>query len=230
MNSVVATPTDKPQIASVRQLWVGVAVVLSYLGLIGNGMFFRWLFDSQYTNGMVITRELVNLGMVVLIGWVVLRVEKRPLASIGLHTRNFGKSLAWSILIAAACLGTAILIMLILQAFGGSYGDPKAFFGLSPWTVTLITLRAGIAEEFMMRGYLLNRIEEWTGSSRWAVILTLVPFALLHYTQGPAGILISFVLGGILTAFYVWKRDLKSNIVAHFLVDFLANVVLAGDQ
>lgn len=230
MNSVVATETDKPQIASIRHLWIGVAVIFSYLGLIGNGALFRWLFDSQYTNGIVISRELINLGMVVLIGWVVLQVEKRPLATIGLHFRSPAKSLAWSILIAAACLGTAIAIMLILQAFGGNYGDPKAFSGLSLWTVTLITLRAGIAEEVMMRGYLLNRIEEWTGSTTWAVILTLIPFAFLHYTQGPAGIFMSFVLGGILTAFYVWKRDLKSNIVAHFLVDFLANVVLAGDQ
>jgi len=33
------------------------------------------------------------------------------------------------------------------------------------------------------------------------------------------------VLGGILTAFYQWRRDLVSNMFGHFLVDFVANAV-----
>ncbi len=34
-----------------------------------------------------------------------------------------------------------------------------------------------------------------------------------------------FTLGGILTLFYLWRRDLVANIIGHFLVDFTANVV-----
>jgi len=41
-----------------------------------------------------------------------------------------------------------------------------------------------------------------------------------------AGVAIAFVLGAVLTGFYLWKRDLISNILAHFLVDFIPNVVL----
>jgi membrane protease YdiL (CAAX protease family) len=51
-----------------------------------------------------------------------------------------------------------------------------------------------------------------------------VPFALLHYTQGWSGIIISFAAGAVLTATYWWKRNLPANMIAHFLIDFLANI------
>jgi len=36
------------------------------------------------------------------------------------------------------------------------------------------------------------------------------------------------VLGGILTAFYLWRRDLVANMFGHFfLLDFVANVLPA---
>jgi membrane protease YdiL (CAAX protease family) len=74
---------------------------------------------------------------------------------------------------------------------------------------------------------LLERLSSLTGSKAAAVILSLVPFALLHYPgQGWAGVLVSFAAGGVLTWFYLWKRDLKANIIAHFLVDFIPNVAL----
>lgn len=38
-------------------------------------------------------------------------------------------------------------------------------------------------------------------------------------------ILIALVLGGILTAFYLWRRDLVASMVGHTLVDFVANVL-----
>jgi membrane protease YdiL (CAAX protease family) len=228
MNNVAATEIGKPTagVGFARPIWVGIAVFLSYFGLILNGRLFRWFGEIPHTDAIVVTRELINLAMVGLIAWVVLKVEKRPLQSIGLHHRHWAKSLGWSLLVATACLGAAIILIVMMQALGVQYGDEKAFAGLSLWTVTLVTVRAGIAEEFMMRGYLLQRIEEWTGSTWMAVLLTWVPFALLHFPQGVPGVIISFVLGGILTAFYVWKRDLKSNIVAHFLVDFIANVAM----
>jgi hypothetical protein len=37
----------------------------------------------------------------------------------------------------------------------------------------------------------------------------------------------AFVLGTIFTAFYLWRRDLVSNIFGHFLIDFVANVIPA---
>jgi len=36
---------------------------------------------------------------------------------------------------------------------------------------------------------------------------------------------IALALGAILSGFYLWRRDLVANMIAHFLVDFIANVV-----
>jgi membrane protease YdiL (CAAX protease family) len=58
-------------------------------------------------------------------------------------------------------------------------------------------------------------------------LVPLLIFGLAHWTGGAANILIALVLGGILTAFYQWRRDLLSNMFGHFLVDFAANVLPA---
>jgi membrane protease YdiL (CAAX protease family) len=47
-----------------------------------------------------------------------------------------------------------------------------------------------------------------------------------HYRQGVGGIVAVFVVGGILTVAYMKFRDLVANITAHFLGDFVLNVVL----
>ena len=87
-------------------------------------------------------------------------------------------------------------------------------------------LRAGIVEESFYRGYAIERLTALTGSRSIAVALPLVVFALFHYRQGAGGILAAFILGAILSGLYVWKRDLIANIVAHFLIDFIPNVLL----
>jgi membrane protease YdiL (CAAX protease family) len=52
----------------------------------------------------------------------------------------------------------------------------------------------------------------------------LVIFSIAHWTGGWANILIAFVTGAVLTAFYLWRKDLVANMIGHFLVDFIANV------
>jgi len=58
-----------------------------------------------------------------------------------------------------------------------------------------------------------------------AFVMPLVIFGLGYYTRGGANIVIALVLGGILAAFYSWKRDLNANMFAHALVDFVSSVV-----
>jgi membrane protease YdiL (CAAX protease family) len=53
----------------------------------------------------------------------------------------------------------------------------------------------------------------------------LAIFAVAHWTGGAANILIALVLGAILAGFYLWRRDLVANMIGHFLVDFVGNVL-----
>ena len=118
----------------------------------------------------------------------------------------------------AACL-------VVFQVIGLSYGSssgPAVPLGVS----LLLYARAGIAEEVFYRGYAIERIEALTGSRAIAAAIPLLIFAGSHFSQGLAGILITFVLGAIATAFYLWKRNLLILIIAHFMVDFVPNVLL----
>ena len=67
---------------------------------------------------------------------------------------------------------------------------------------------------------------------RTAAALSLAAFAGFHYRQGAPGIVLALVLGGLITLFYLWKRNLLAAMFAHFLVDFVPNVLvpLAGGE
>jgi membrane protease YdiL (CAAX protease family) len=204
-----------------------LGIFLSYTTISGVNWLFKTYYSGYLNNTQVVAKESIILGLVGVVCWVIIPKENQKLESIGLHTRHWGKSLVLALGILVASLAAIAAAVLLSQQLGWSFGESKAFDKLSLWTVTLVVIRAGVAEEVFMRGFLLERLKSISGSTTVAVVLSLIPFALLHYAgQGWAGVLVSFAAGGVLTWFYLWKRDLKANIIAHFAVDFIPNVVL----
>lgn len=97
---------------------------------------------------------------------------------------------------------------------------------VSPWVLTFMMLRAGVVEELFFRGYLFERLKTITGNWLIYFLLPAILFSLLHYVQGLRGMIMAFLLG-LIFAFWYWKkRDLKANIIGHFLVDFIFNVLV----
>ena len=88
-----------------------------------------------------------------------------------------------------------------------------------------IVFRAGVVEELFYRGYAIERIESLGLNRFLAVVIPLTIFGVAHWTGGWANILIALALGVILSVFYVWRRDLVANMIAHFLVDFTGNIL-----
>jgi membrane protease YdiL (CAAX protease family) len=82
-----------------------------------------------------------------------------------------------------------------------------------------------VAEELFYRGYAIERLRMIGLRPFWSITIPLVIFSLAHWSGGAANILIAFAAGIILTAFYLWRRDLVANMIGHGLVDFVANVV-----
>ncbi len=190
---------------------------------------YAWLYPGTLTNWVVVSRELLILLAAAGLILLILKGENRGLHSIGLHNKHWGKSVLFSLLIMTVCFLAALGCLLALNAMGISFGqggEAQRYDHISLWAVSLMVLRAGVVEELFYRGYLMERLEEFSG--RWLVyfLLPAVVFGLLHFRQGIGGILISFVLGLILAWFYWKKRDLKANIIAHFLVDFIPNVII----
>jgi membrane protease YdiL (CAAX protease family) len=157
----------------------------------------------------------------------VKRWELKPLSSIGLRVDGVRTSLLRGLWLALIVLAVTVGLYLLLRGVGVRLGEDRAnVFHPSLLVVTVSMLRAGVAEEIFYRGFAIERLQSLTGSKLLAALAPLTIFAVSHYPQGLGGIVAVFVLGGILTAFYLKYRDLLANIMAHFLADFVLNVVL----
>jgi membrane protease YdiL (CAAX protease family) len=191
--------------------------------------YYAYAFPGELTNWIVISRELLIFLAAAALILLILKGEKRSLSSIGLHNKHWGKSVLWGFLLMVVSIIAGLGCLLALNALGISFGqggEAQRYDQISLWAISLMVLRAGVVEELFYRGYIMERLEEISG--RWLVyfLLPAIIFGLLHFRQGVGGILISFVLGLILAWFYWKKRDLKANIIAHFLVDFIPNVLV----
>jgi membrane protease YdiL (CAAX protease family) len=103
----------------------------------------------------------------------------------------------------------------------------KGNFGLFLALVPVALVFGGFGEEFLFRGFLLTRIAQMLGESRWAwgvaVVLQAIPFALGHAYQGPVGIAGIFIVALIDgTAAILWGRNLWPVMIGHGLLDIFA--------
>jgi membrane protease YdiL (CAAX protease family) len=204
-----------------------VGLLLAFFGptlLLG---FFRSIAPDSLTNSFVIVRELSLFLMAALLILIIVKGEKLDLESIGLHGRNWGKSIMWSFIMMVIFIAAVLGCLGFFKLVNISYGqNDHAYDHVSLWVMTLVMIRAGVVEEIFYRGYAMERLHKI--NSNWMVYF-LFPsalFALMHYRQGIGGIIIAFV-GGLVISFFYWKRrDLKANILAHFMVDFIPNVLI----
>jgi membrane protease YdiL (CAAX protease family) len=200
-----------------------------------------WLGLSVAIFGMLIVRQAVNhfwpgltftaavikeagMWLVALVLLLIIKVgEGLPLSSIGLGTARFWKSILWGCLLGVVCLLVGGLLASLTHFTGGEAG--QALGKLPVWLVWLIVLRAGVVEELCYRGYAIERLHA-LGLPRWiAAAVPLVIFGVGHWTGGWANIVIALALGAILALFFIWRRDLVANMIGHWFVDFVANVM-----
>ena len=86
----------------------------------------------------------------------------------------------------------------------------------------LVSLTAGICEELIFRGYLLQQFTAWTKRPVLAILLGGMLFGAIHLYEGLAAVLPIAALG-ILYGFVVRRQrgDLRTVIIAHTLQDSL---------
>lgn len=99
------------------------------------------------------------------------------------------------------------------------------FSSCSIGQLLLISAMAGIGEEALFRGVLQAGIEQWSGSTAWALVAASVLFALAHPITPTYG-----VLAGLIGAYLGWLLVASGNllvpIMAHAAYDFVALVYL----
>jgi membrane protease YdiL (CAAX protease family) len=216
-----ATVVERPA-SNNAVTWFGLG--FSMLSMLVIRQVFRAI-NPEPGAALALVREGFYFASAAALIWLIRRGEKLPLRSIGVGTLPLWKSLAWGVVIAVACIIPAAGLA-VLTGYGQGAAS-KAFAKLPLWVISLVVVRAGVVEELFFRGYAIERLQ-MLGLGRIASsVIPLAIFSVGHWTGGAANILIAFVLGGILTGFYLWRRDLVANMFGHFLVDFVANVLPA---
>ena len=208
--------------------YIGLAIALFGVPLL-IFIFQTTASPGPFTNAFVLTKELSIFALTGILLLLIVKGEKLGLDSIGLHNRHWGKSILWGLLgvvIAAAALALLLFIFSKVGIKFGEGGEIQRYKNVSLWVISLMVLRAGIVEEVCYRGYVIERLEKMTGNWFVYFLIPLILFAIFHYRQGIGGIIISFVAGAILAVLYIKRRDLKANIITHFLVDFIPNVLI----
>ena len=188
---------------------------------------FRLVSGPAQSSAGYVAREIALFCALGVLLWIVVSRERLPLTSIGLLTEKRGRSLLWGLIGAVLCAVGLAACLGIVSYFNLPFGgENKSLFHAPVWATLITVLRAAVIEEVFYRGYAIQRLERLAGSTPIAVTLSLIVFAAAHYRQGIAGILIALAMGGILSLLFVKRRDLLAVVAAHFIIDFIPNILL----
>jgi membrane protease YdiL (CAAX protease family) len=151
---------------------------------------------------------------------VIRRGEHLPFSSINLGTAPVKSSLLWGGILTVLCGLVGGLVANLTHFNGGELGG--ALMKLPLWLVVLIVLRAGVVEELFYRGYAIERLQQLGLNRYLAGAIPLLIFGFAHGTNGWANVVLALALGAVLTAFYLWRRDLVANMIGHFMIDLIS--------
>jgi|ERR1044071_2559901 membrane protease YdiL (CAAX protease family) len=214
------TETDSPPKRPGPVTWLGLFIALFGMLIV------RQLVNYGWPNPTFVSALIKEAGMwlIAIVLLVIIKAgERLPLSSIGLGTTRWGKSILWGFLLGIGCLLIGGGLVALTGYTGGELG--KAMEKLPLWLVFFIVVRAGVVEELCYRGYAIERLHALGLPRGLAAGVPLLIFGLGHWTGGWANILIALVLGGILALFFLWRRDLVANMIGHWFVDFIGNVL-----
>ena len=147
--------------------------------------------------------------------------ERLPPSAIGLKRPRWS-TLLWGVAGFVAIYLCEPLGAFLLNSVGGKVPQQTiaGFTALPIWLLFLIVLRAGVCEEILFRGYGIERLTALTGSRIIGAVAPGLIFMVGHMQAfGPRYLLFILPTTVVLTALYLWRRDLIANMIAHFLTD-----------
>jgi membrane protease YdiL (CAAX protease family) len=148
--------------------------------------------------------------------------------------RSWLSSLSLGVPVYIAGLGAIVVVGSAVAATPlRAHSNPSAVLGMTPhtpWEFLLwfgVSLTAGVCEELVFRGYLLQQFTAWTRSPLLAIAVTSLLFGSVHLYEGLAAILPLAALA-LVYGFIVRRSngDLRAVIVAHTLQDFLVALMM----
>lgn len=221
-------PIDSRPALSRAVAWreVGLTAVVLWL-VLGGACFFagaQWVYDKwgRSLNAALALDVIFLVGCLVVIGFVRWRQNRQ---GEGLAELGWGRPARTPVLIIAVIYGLAWTAMSYARG-----GDPLAWSWQRP-IMMVIGLVLAFGEEIAVRGLILDRLGRCRTSRLVQIVVTGAVMGVYHGVVGhhvwPSYMAFSFVLFGILSAFYVYGgRSLTPAYIAHAMTHFLGDPAL----
>ena len=183
----------------------------------------RWIAPGDSIQALLCREAFWWIFAAVVLIWLAF-VERLPLTSIGFRWPTW-KTFLFALAGAAAVLFVMILHMgLIVRVFHLDtttvLAQQRMILSKPYWFRVVLVLRAAVVEEVVFRGYMIEKVRQLSGSGFLAVAVSVLTFTWAHYAGwGAVQLIPVFGAGTALALLYVWRRDLPSNMLAHFLTD-----------
>lgn len=173
--------------------------------------------------------------LLALLAWWGLRLCRTPVREIlGVYragvkgwARDFGVALLFWILAIIVLSALAILLRLfhLVQ-------PQKAVLAIAPQTLAQLFLwialcaTAGVVEEFVFRGYLLQQFASIRGRLWIGIALSSLLFGAGHGYEGAGGMIVIAVYGVMFCLLAIERRGLRAGMMAHAWHDALTGIAL----
>lgn len=213
---------------SLRNSRLIIAVDLALVAVVFAGVHYHWRF-------IVFSRTPYLLAL----AWISMRVRGISWRDLGLRFDQ-----GWQRLIMvgiAAGFAMEALELFVTQPYlvqlTGQYPDLTDFKELigNPRVlleaIAVSWLLAGVGEELVWRGHVMNRLADLFGRNRWgwaaSLVLANAAFGYAHVYQGVTGMVENFIDGALLGILYLASGgNLWVPIVAHAMTDTIDSLII----
>jgi membrane protease YdiL (CAAX protease family) len=162
---------------------------------------------------------LLYFGAATAIVVLVLRADGVSAADIGIRQPGWITVASGLALWAVGVVVLPVLTVPLGRLFGtdGVQSGINELAALPSALRVFVALGAGAVEELLYRGFAIERLSRLTGRPWLAGAVAATLFGLAHVPSWGLGFAIvrGLPLGIYMTAFYLWRRDLIANMIAH---------------
>jgi membrane protease YdiL (CAAX protease family) len=169
--------------------------------------------------------------------WWGIRMRRTPLSQLlGEQRRGWN---GWK-----SDLGAAVIFWIMAAALLAGIGavlklfhfqtSQKMLAGIAPQTPLemllwiVLSISAGICEEFIFRGYMLQQFASLTNRLWIGVALSSLLFGISHGYEGAAGMIAITAYGAMFCVLAMQRRSLRSGMMAHAWHDSFSGIALAS--
>ena len=141
--------------------------------------------------------------------------------------KDFGRDLGIGVLfLVGSNIALAGLQAILRPGFNPNVARllPRSTTEIALWT--LLSLSAGICEEFIFRGYLQKQLHGWLKNATAAVLIQGIIFGAAHAYQGLKLVLTIVVLGSLIGWLAQWRKSTRPGMISHFLQDAMGGIIL----